>query len=276
MTLKDAAAAMLSMIEAGEYQVDSGRTISFLESQSQAVLKTRLYTPEQLTIIEASSGTTPLVRITDGTTQTIALEMVLANNGRVGLLNFASARNPGGGFLNGAKAQEEDLCRCSGLYPCLLRCMEYYDVNRIQSSLLYTDYAIFSPDVPFFKTRGTGELLSDPFLVSVITASAPNSGPYMRSHSDVKIATQELRQTFQRRWSNVLRIARDQGITRLLLGAWGCGAFGGDPIMASETAKKAIEKDGHGFDEIVFAIPAAGRQSKANLDAFRKTFKTTI
>ncbi len=275
MTLKEVAAAVLSLIEVGEYQTNDGRTITFRESQSQAVVRTRLYTPEQLARIETSSGTAPLVRVTDGTTQTIALEMVSASNGRVGLLNFASARNPGGGFLNGAKAQEEDLCRCSGLYPCLLQCMEYYDVNRNQSSLLYTDYAIFSPDVPFFKTRGTGELLSDPFLVSVITAPAPNTGPYMRSHSDVEVATRELRETFQRRWSNVLRIASDQGVTRLLLGAWGCGAFGGDPIMASETARKAIENDGRGFEEIVFAIPGTGRQSQANLDAFRKSFKAT-
>ncbi len=42
--------------------------------------------------------------------------------------------------------------------------------------------------------------------------------------------------------------------------------------MASRTAKSAIEKDGGGIDEIVFAIPGKGRQSKANLDAFRDTF----
>ena len=38
---------------------------------------------------------------------------------KVCVLNFASAGNPGGGVEKGATAQEECLCRCSNLYPCL-------------------------------------------------------------------------------------------------------------------------------------------------------------
>lgn len=276
MTLKNVATQVLNWIEAGEYEASDGQTVCFGETQQRAVSRTRLYTPEQLNALGTTSGTLPSVRVIDGTTQTVAFDMVSAGDGPVGLLNFASARNPGGGFLNGAKAQEEDLCRCSGLYPCLLQCMEYYEVNRNQPSLLYTDYAIFSPDVPFFKTRGTGELLNEPFLVSVITMPAPNSAPFLQSRPDVEAATEELRQTFQRRWSNVLRIAGDQGLARLLLGAWGCGAFGGDPLMASQTARQAIAKDGGGLAEIVFAIPSQGRQSQANLDAFRMTFESAV
>jgi len=67
-------------------------------------------------------------------------------------------------------------------------------------------------------------------------------------------------------------MARDQGVRRLLLGAWGCGAFGGDPVMAAATAKLAIRRFGSSLDQIVFAIPGAGRQSKANLDAFLAEF----
>ncbi|QDV40647.1 hypothetical protein Enr13x_04810 [Stieleria neptunia] len=267
MTLKQLAQETLDLIEAGEYQAD-GRTVKFAEQQGSAVRGTRLYRPDEIAALSASpADEDQTIRVVDGTTQIVA--QTLAEQGEAALLNFASARNPGGGFLNGAKAQDEDLCRCSGLYPCLIQCMDYYETNRAQSSLLYTDHVIFSPSVPFFKTRGTGELLAEPFFASVVTAPAPNSGPFLRNKPT---ATRELEQTFEQRWRNVLRIARDRGAKRLLLGAWGCGAFGGDPVMASRTAKSAIEKDGGGIDEIVFAIPGKGRQSKANLDAFRDTF----
>lgn len=273
MSLKQAAADVLRLIDEGEYHT-SGINVTFAEQQRFAVDHTRLYLPDQLTSLRnaARANSVPRISVRDGTTQVIAQSMTKTASMDavpVGLLNFASARNPGGGFLNGAKAQEEDLCRCSGLYPCLLQCMSYYQANRRHDSLLYTDHTIFSPQVPFFKIRGTGDLLAEPFFASVITAPAPNSGPFLRSEPG---QIQLLEQTFLRRWQNVLCVAIDQGIQRLLLGAWGCGAFGGDPAMASQTAKTAIDRFGGGFDEIVFAIPGKGRQSKANLEAFRVTF----
>ena len=268
MTLKQLAKEVLDLIDAGEYRVGD-TVVRFAEQQAQAVQSTRLYRPDEIESLQAKPAeASQVVRVVDGTTQVVAQQ--LAGAGDTALLNFASARNPGGGFLNGAKAQEEDLCRCSGLYPCLIEWMEYYEANRSQSSLLYTDHAIFSPSVPFFRTKGTGELLEIPFFASVITAPAPNSRPFLRGNPG---ATEELESTFLRRWRNVLRIAKDQNVRCLLLGAWGCGAFGGDPMMASRTAKSAIETDGGDISEIVFAIPGTGRQSKANLDAFRETFE---
>lgn len=268
MSLKEAAEEVLAILEAGRYE-RNGQTIEFGVEQSQAMEGTRLYTPAELAGLGGSREGIPKITVASSTTQEAAFEWTQQEKANVAVLNFASARNPGGGFLNGAKAQEEDLCRCSGLYPCLLRCMEYYEVNRRQSSLLYTDYAIFSPAVPFFRTASRDPFLLKPFYVSVITAPAPNSSPYL---ADNPTGHDDIERTFLRRWKNVLRIALDQGIERLILGAWGCGAFGGDPQVASRTAKEAIRIEGGGIAEIEFAIPGSGKQSLANLTVFRQTF----
>ena len=267
MSLKQHAQEVLDLIARGEY-FTNGIDVS-IQTQIQSSLEgSRVYTPDQLASLRTQlpTGDGPPIEVLDGTTQTIAQSM--ADLGPLVLLNFASARNPGGGFLNGAKAQEEDLCRCSALYATLIRHQEYYNANRNQSSLLYTDYAIYSPAVPFFKTRGTGDLLDKPFLSSVITAPAPNTKPYLAKSGDATL----LEQCFERRWKNVLAIACDVGISNVLLGAWGCGAFGGDPVVASQTAKNALKDFGPAFDRVVFAIPGKGKQSKHNLETFKDTF----
>ena len=93
---------------------------------------------------------------------------------------------------------------------------------------------------------------------SVITAPAPNSRPYLKKSTDIAA----LEKCFERRWRNVLAIACDQQIPTVLLGAWGCGAFGGDPVMASRTARRALEDFAPAFERVVFAIPGKGKQSQ--------------
>jgi uncharacterized protein (TIGR02452 family) len=84
-------------------------------------------------------------------------------------LNFASATSPGGGFLSGARAQEECLARCSGLYACLAD-NPMYGFHRARRDALYSDYAVYSPDVPVFRSEDpAGTLLDEPWLCSFIT-----------------------------------------------------------------------------------------------------------
>ena len=100
--------------------------------------------------------------------------------------------------------------------------------------------------------------MNKPFLASVITAPAPNTAPYLANSGDPTL----LEKCFERRWKNVFAIACDSGVRNVLLGAWGCGAFGGDPALASRTAKLALTEFGPGFDRVVFAIPGKGKKSK--------------
>ena len=268
MNLKACAQEVLNLINRGTYSVD-GNEISVEDQIKKSLVESRLYTPNELEDLcrGLPEGSPAQIEVRNGTTQQLAKE--ISSEGPVVLLNFASARNPGGGFMNGAKAQEEDLCRCSALYPTLLKHSTYYEANRKQNSKLYTDHAIFSPEVPFFKIRGTGDFLPEPFFASVITMPAPNSKPFYREHGNAA----KLKRCFERRWRCVLAIARDAGIPNVLLGAWGCGAFGGDPMVASETAQIALKDYASAFERVVFAIPGTGKRSKLNLEVFQETFR---
>lgn len=270
MSLKQVAKDVLAMIERGTYPGPSG-DVDVSKAQTASVAGTRLYTPGDVSaLLDQPLAGTPRVEVWDATTQVAARQ--LAADGPVLLLNFASARNPGGGFLRGAKAQEEDLCRCSGLFPTLLTQPVYYEANRAHDSVLYTDHAIVSPEVPFFRVKGTGAFLDAPFVATVLTAPAPNSGPFLRRHPD---RIDELEAAFLRRWRMVLALAHDVGARRLLLGAWGCGAFGGDPVMAARTARVAMDL-GTSATEVVFAIPRMGKRSTANLEQFSRVLGEAI
>ncbi len=231
-TINRAARAVLTAIEAGGYEGPSGAFVEIGEAVTRSVSGVVLYEPGDLETLRLGArlgasllthteaapeeSATPVVELMDATTQQALAEVSRREGaGHVALLNFASARNPGGGFLGGAKAQEEDLCRCSALYPTLLEAPTYYEANRQQRSLLYTDHAIFSPGVPFFRVKSEGPLLEPPLLASVITMPAPNSGPFLQRGG----AVHELEKAFARRWRAVLTIALAHGVDTLILGA---------------------------------------------------------
>lgn len=103
----------------------------------------------------------------------------------VAVLNFASGRRPGGGFVKGGVAQEEDNCLCSALYPCLSQdaMQPHYEANShgakgdaadADGAKVYTDSTIYSPDVPVIRDGDSHELLDRPFATSIISAPAVN------------------------------------------------------------------------------------------------------
>ncbi|MCB9764626.1 MAG: TIGR02452 family protein [Alphaproteobacteria bacterium] len=271
MSLKGVAQETLNVLDEGCYTAPSGALVSIADAQAAAVAGTQLYTPEALAALLAEpgpGGAAPAITVTDERTQE-ACRRLFQDEGvdDVLALNFASARNPGGGFLRGAKAQEEDLSRCSGLYPSLITQMRYYTANRVQSSLLYTDHMIYSPQVPFFRVRSR-TFIEQPYLASVITAPAPNAGEHLRREPG---ATAALDEAVQRRAGMVLALARAHGHRNLVLGAWGCGVFRNDPTRVAEVFRDWLNSRTFAgcFDQVVFAILATTKPGKRNLEAFQ-------
>lgn len=162
-------------------------------------------------------------------------------------LNFASAKNPGGGFLRGSNAQEESLCKSSGLYFCL-RDSKMYAVNRQDNrNCLYHNMAIYSPAVPIIKDDN-GETC-DRYHASFITCPAVNAT--RMKHVDQALYMEEL----TKRVDMVLRTAVVHKETVLVLGAFGCGVFGNDVRVVAKLFKDGLFKKYKGyFKHVVFAV----------------------
>jgi uncharacterized protein (TIGR02452 family) len=182
------------------------------------------------------------------------------------VMNFASATHKGGGFLTGAHAQEESLCRCSTLYASLtsVEAQAYYDYNMSLKSPMYSDYLLLSPNVCVFRDAEL-RLLKNPYNVAVGTIPAPN----LRSIGH-NVDKNELTRIMLWRIRHYLAVAVKYGYRNLVLGAWGCGAFRHDANDVAGYFYKVLVDEGFAalFDEIKFAII----KSAYNLQAFENVF----
>ncbi len=269
MSLTGLAQETVAIAERGWYELPSGERVEIADAVDRAVRRTQLYRPDDysgLTLPPPVEATA--VEVTGETTGEAARRLVEREGlSGVAALNFASARNPGGGFLRGAKAQEEDLARCSALYACQISERAYYDENRASSSMLYTDHLIYSPDVPFFRDERLA-LLPAPFLVSILTSPAPNAGE-ARQRGDSEAA---IRKALERRAGHVLGVAAHHGHRTLVLGAWGCGVFQNDPeVVATVLGELLGSRFDRVFSRVVFAVYDRSR-GQENRGAFEARF----
>lgn len=185
------------------------------------------------------------------------------------VMNFANAHNPGGGFLLGATAQEEALCRCSTLYVSIhsRAAAEMYRFNNSHLSAVESDYMLLSPDVYVFRDEKC-EFLEEPYHVGVVTIPAPN-----RHGAAMFASATTIKETMLRRIRIMLRMAARHGYKNLVLGAWGCGAFGNNPKDVAAYFKQVLVDEGYEycFDKVCFAI--YGKEDGKNITAFREQFK---
>lgn len=260
----------LTILEKG-YYIHENKKIEVANLTKQSILDTFTISPEKWEDIEKKD-----ILLNENQTiiefknlSTIQALQEQKSKDKIAILNFASAKNPGGGFLGGASPQEESLARSSSLYASLTKDWTMYEYNRSQTSFLYSDYMIYSPNTVFWFDD-EGATLAQPILADVITSPAPNKGAML--HRERPNEIQEIEEVFSKRIKKVLHIANQQGTQTLILGAWGCGVFRNDPSMVAQLFKKVIEKHyAKAFKKIVWAIYDRSKE-KLVLKAFQEVF----
>ncbi|MFI7407556.1 TIGR02452 family protein [Streptomyces sp. NPDC049627] len=236
------------IVAAGRYRAPDGREVSLAAAVEAARDGTRMYGPDPVPVPRIVAAETFLE-----VTGESSLEAARRLGDGTAVLNFASARNPGGGYLNGAQAQEEALCRASALYACLLQARAFYDHHRAHRDPFYTDRVIHSPGVPVFRDD-RGRLLDEPCTPGFLTAAAPNAGVVRRTAPQ---RAPELPRTLATRAERVLETAAAHGYRRLVLGAWGCGVFQNDPAQVAGAFRGLLGPGGRfasAFEHVVFGI----------------------
>lgn len=212
---------------------------------------------------------------------------------RVGVLNMASPLAPGGGFLNGAAGQEEaSLCSRTTLLPSLRD--EFYRLPELGG--------VFTPDVLVFRKVDTAtasrgkrkagkgeeeegkegtaedddEVLPkrERWFVDIVTAAMLRL-PEIDVDEETgwaSYASAQDRELAVRKMRAVMRVFAAKGVKRVVLGAWGCGAYGNPVGEIARAWRKVLlcegkgkrgakEKAGEvweGIERVVFAIRDAG------------------
>ena len=154
------------------------------------------------------------------------------------MLNMANRHTPGGGVLNGARAQEESLFRQSNL------CVSLYQYSDYHAGLLglakgdgsypmdRNTGGIYSGRVTFFRTsqRQGDKLVDTPFECAVVSVAAINRPDLNAQGRLVPWAVEAT----ERKIRTMLRIGLVHGHDAIVLGAWGCGAFHNPPEHMAE------------------------------------------
>lgn len=269
----------VQILEQGHYTVDQAQVIDIQQSLTKAVGETKLYEPESFNEPLYASRNEMLKQLDFDTQYEVTAETTLQAAQRlvedeslpnVLALNFASAKNPGGGFLGGSQAQEESLARASGLYACLEPQMEVYLQNRKLRTGLYRDCMMYSPNIPVFR-NDDDELLQNPYPVSMITAPAVNAGSVKENYPNEQDL---IAPTMLTRTEKVLSLAVLHQHEVLILGAWGCGVFKNKPEDIAQYFADHLFGEGifsRAFRKIIFAV-YSGQKQNPNLPPFNKHF----
>lgn len=196
------------------------------------------------------------------------------NNKKVCVLNFASAINPGGGVTvsKTPSGQEECLCRVSTLYKCLdtdKNHQLFYIPHKTTGNNIHNDDIIYTPNVVVFKDDENNLLKeSEWFSVDVISCAAPNIGQYQKGEpSSIIVDNNDLKHILEKRARRIFEVVAHHNVEILILGAFGCGAFGNSPETVASAFKTVLLEFENYYEKIVFAV--FSRTNDLNYQVFK-------
>ncbi len=248
----------------GVYTTLSGVEVDFTSLLSHAIKSTVSY-PDEEEIAPPESGSFKTVFEVRNETTLAAVRRLNTKGFHPVALNMASPTRPGGGFLSGAVAQEEYLCRSSALYPCIVDNPMY----SLPIDPFGYNHIIYSPDVPIIRDD-RGNLLETVQLYSVLTCAAVNAGTINRQAPE---KYDDIPAVMESRIERLLGVAAKHGHNSLVLGAWGCGVFENDGEMIASLFKTAFDTTFKNvFAKVIFAIADWSLEEKF-IGPFLKSFK---
>ena len=250
----------------------------------QQSTKAQVFIAESENVIVPSAYKIETAKVVVSGKRSLEAAEVYAKRGKkVCVLNFASATNPGGGVVNGSSAQEECICRCTTLYPCLntdTMWNAFYKPHRKAANPLYNNDCIYTPDVCVFKSdTNFPEILpkDEWWNVNILTCAAPNLRERLSNAMNpragdvaVKITSAELEKLLTKRIQRIFKIAIANGNEVLILGAFGCGAFRNPPEIVAKVFDSVMQDYLCYFDTIEYAVFHTEREV-ANFEAFNST-----
>lgn len=228
---------------------------SFYENETKEAMKNTEVIINGASLLREKGNKEQKIRVTHKGSVPV-LEGVVTPS-RVAVLNFADALTPGGLVWEGESTQEEDLCRCSNLYPCISQNKvfnDYYGYNRSLENDIYSDRLIYSKDVLFFKDE-------DYWCIPIKTKCDVITCPAPVECNDIEV--------FRGRIKAIIGAAYNAGATILVLGAFGCGAFGNDPQLVA-TAFKEVLDEYKLFDVVYFPFKCSETDPSNNYKVFKE------
>ncbi|KAK0459175.1 uncharacterized protein EV420DRAFT_1333580 [Desarmillaria tabescens] len=284
LSRKKIAEQTLNAIKHGHFDLHGAR-YDLATAEERSCRSTKYYAPNSLLstwsqVPGPSSAAGTRITISEISTLEGLRHLATSNSaGKIAVLNFASAKNPGGGFLTGARAQEESLARSSTLYPSLMTetAQEFYKLHnqkRNQDRGFYTHAMIYSPSVLFYRDD-EGDWL-EPVEVDVVTSAAVNAGAVRAHAGDENGRLEEkIEKEMWERMGRILFLCEKMGAKTLVLGSFGTGVFQNKVSVVARHWADLLSVPGArfatSFNRIEFAI-----LGKETIKEFREVYESRM